>query len=50
MGEHRLNMTRVDANELVDELMSNINFNSETNEESKHTCFLYGVVMNYYQL
>jgi len=36
-GEHRLNMTRVNANEVVDELMSGINFSSETTEESK-TC------------
>lgn len=33
-SERRLNMTRVDANELVDELMSGINFNKETTEES----------------
>ena len=35
-SEHRLNMTRVDADELVDKLMSGINFNKETTEESKY--------------
>jgi len=34
-SELRLNRTRVDANELVDELMSGINFSSETNEDGK---------------
>ena len=38
-GELRLNMTRVDANELVDELMRDINFTSESNEASKYTAF-----------
>lgn len=33
-GERRLNMTRVDANELVDQLMSGINFDREATEES----------------
>jgi hypothetical protein len=32
VGEHRLNLTRVNNDELVDELMSGINFDSETAE------------------
>jgi len=32
-------MTRVDANEVVDQLMSGINFSSETTEESKYRIF-----------
>jgi len=38
-GERRLNMTRVDANELVDQLMSGINFDREATEESKRNIF-----------
>jgi len=34
-------MTRVDANEVVDELMSGINFSSKTNEESQFAVNLF---------
>lgn len=40
-GERRLNETRVDANEVVDELISGINFSSETNDESMTVCPAY---------
>jgi hypothetical protein len=35
-GEHRLNLTRVDPNELVDELMNGIDFNDKAATEGKN--------------